>query len=1341
MHSSGIRIGARIDALLIAAVAAMCGPGIDCACGAERGSPPVAAYNVQEFGAAHLTTDVAQLPDGRIVAANMIGLLSFDGVRWRVHRHPQEKGGMEHLSIAPDLRIFTSFNGDVGYFRRDAAGSLQWHSLAHLIPLSARTLDAVNAVHYDAVRRGLWVGTATHVFFFSDDASEAQVIGPLDQVLNTLFAGADFLVQQENPVRVSRIDAEHRFALRLVPLDSAEQDIGKLMQATRELEAPTIAAVDGRLLRYRAQRLHLLNDSLRPMFSPIGARAILSLRDGRLMMGSLTHGILILDHDGNLLDRFDTRDGVSDTRRVHGLFEDADGDVWVAQDSGILQIGVGRSVTQFDESHGMTQTAALARWQGQLYAATTTGLMRLVPQSGPGSSHFERVVPELAQLRALEALSDQTLLASSGDLFAIRSDTGQRLIAEKIVDLAGTEAMVRSRFQARRVWLAHAGGILRIDEGARGEITTAAVPDLSSAFYKIAEQDAQTLWIADRVDGVLSVDVEGRRPPKAYGEAQGLPAGQVRIYPGAHRPWFATMRGLRVYDPKSDRFVTPPGLPPELMKDRLFAVLEDADGSLWVRGGEIENDVFWREAGGWRADHGWLHALKPNPTIFGFYRDGDAMWALRANGVMRFDLSSYRGMPATVAPILTAVVDTRSKANLEMDALSALGADRRDLRFEFALPALNRAEANQYRSRLKGFDSDWSDWALLEGSSRVYTNLPDGRFQFEMQARDSALRVSQSSSRTIVVAPPWWRSAVARLAYIGLLALGLWLAARWGAKRRQQQMMVRQLQLQDIVAQRTEELQKSNLQLAEQAIRLTEADRLKTRFFVNVGHEFRTPLTLVLGPIDDLLHDARERMSEHAREKLQMANRNARRILDLVVELLDVNRFEQGQMRLAPVAVDLSILAQRVLQEHAALLQQHGHHARCIVPDAGNWMASVDPPHFERVLSNLISNAAKYMARDGQIELHLHDCGDQIEIALSDQGRGIAADALPHVFDRFYQVEGADSASGYGIGLSLVHEIIQAHGGSIEVESTPGVGSTFRIRVPALPAMPASAAAAAADGGEASPAQASPHEDGAAVPAPPTVERSRPLILVVDDHDDLRARACALLQDRFDVIDAGDGPSAWGLVRDRLPDLLVSDVMMPGFDGVELCRRIRGNAETAAIAVLLLTAKAGSEHAAAGLNAGADDYLAKPFDASELLARIDAMLARAHRLRLRLARTAQQLPVAALAESAEERWRQRLDQAIARHLGDSDFNVEQLAEQMFVDRSQLFRKCKELFALSPSEYLRDTRLARAHELLLAHIGTVSEVAYAVGFDSLSSFTRAFRARYGKAPSHVAKRQA
>jgi signal transduction histidine kinase/DNA-binding response OmpR family regulator len=1305
----------------------------------ERGSPHVESYDAQTLEGAHISTQVGQMPDGRLVVANMRGLLRFDGVRWELAKHPRGLGGMEHLSLGPDARLHTSFNGDIGYFQDDAFGVLEWHSLLERVPLGNRSFDRVEDVSYDWKRHATWIKTSDQVVFIPDADGEATVISAGPNIRFGGLVGDEYWIQHSPASVTSRINPDAGFALEEIPGNELARDYLLIRSAPGDGDIK-LATTEGRLLSYRDGRLSVWTDVLHSADNSPNLRGLVHLRDGRYVVGSFAFPATVLDARGNIVDRYDEADGIPGDRRTHFLFEDREGDLWLAQDRTITKISIAKAVTVFDESRGLPSASGATRWKGQLYASSFSGLFRLEAEDGPGAGRFERVLPDLSNVRMIAALDENTLLVDGAGLRAgtrhqglqaITMNAAGNLVPTPVDSSMPVEVLEASRFVPGRVWIGHGKGVQWIERDAGGHLLVSSVPLLTSSTYKIGELDDHTIWVADRVDGVTRVDIHGAVPPRRYGPAEGLPEGQVRIYPGAHQPWFTTMLGLRIYDAASDRFVIPAGLPESLHRERLFSVLEDQDENLWVRGGEILNDLFWRTSDGWRSDGSLLYVVPPNPTIFGFLREGNIAWAIRATGLLRYDLAAHKPLGAPPLPVLTRVQDLRAKASVALDGLASLGTRIRDVRFEFALPVLNRPDATSYRSRLAGFDGEWSDWGTLDETKRVFTNLPDGDYRFEVEAQDAYLRIAAMPDIAVGIEPPWWRTAFARISYVLAGLLALWLASRWGARRRRHHYLERQRELEAVVEERTGELRLSNLQLAEQAERLAEVDRLKTRFFINVGHEFRTPLTLVLGPIDDLLRDVRERFSVRAREQLEMAHRNARRVLDLIVELLDVNRFEHGQMRLSLAAFDLTVIARRSLEDHRPVFDRFGHRGTLVIDGDGPWLADVDPVQIERCIGNLLGNAAKYMARGGEITLRLKRQGEAIEIAVSDQGVGISDAALPHVYDRFFQAEGSDSASGYGIGLALVREIIEAHSGNADVESILGVGSKFTLRLPAHDPAVSNA-----------PAHIVPAPEALDIPgenddALIRVDPGRPLILIVDDHDDLRARARGLLQDRFEVIEAADGPSAWNLARDRLPDLIVCDVMMPGFDGIELTQRLRSDADTAAIALLLLTAKAGTEHAVAGLASGADDYLSKPFDASELLARIDALLARAHRLRLRLMRESSRPPVV---ESAtlppEQRWLQRLDAIVAEYLDRSEFGVEELAREMHADRSQLFRKCKELLHLSPSEYLRDQRLQRGHTLLEERAGNVSEVAYAVGYDSLSSFTRAFKARYGRAPSQV-----
>ena len=1296
----------------------------------ERGALPVEVFDVQSMEGASVSTDIAEQADGRLLVANMRGLFRFDGSRWALHLHPEAKGGMEHLAVGEDGRIHSSFNGDIGWWRDDASGTLQWHSELARLPAECRDVAAETlGLHLMPARGGVVYAAATRIALVPDDPQAPVLCRPMQQLVETFVADGDLLAVYGAPLTLSRLDAG--FAPMPVPGSELLDGIG-LSDVVDAADGTLLLNNNGQVLRYRAGAIESWSNALQQDLGRDATRPFLAielLADGRVAVAGMLDGVFVLDADGSLLDHFGERSGVPARRKTNGLYADRNGDLWLAQERTLARIGAVSALTVFDERHGLPSAAQLARWQGALWVASRSGLFRM--RETTTGAEFHAPLPDLLNLYGVAALGDEVLLLANGGLHTVRSNGAGW--DRKPLPLAWNQIglLEASRFIPGRVYAGYAQGLLQVDLRADGRIDVVEVGALKTPVMRIAELDADTLWVADRVDGVLRVELADPANPRRYGDAQGLPAGTVRIYAGPRQPWFTTMLGLRVYDPASDRFVVPAGLPAELQQDRLFSAYEDQEGHLWVRGGAILNDVFWREGDGWRIDRDLLHGVDPFPTIFGFHREDNIVWAIRANGLLRIDLAAHRPTPPPPAPLLTRVFDTRARSALALDGLSRLTPEVRDLRIDFALPVLRRGGATVYRSHLAGFE-DWSDWTPSGQQARIYTNLPDGDFRFEVEARDALQREVRMPAVPLRIPPPWFRSGPAQAAYAGGLLAALWLAMRLGGRRRQRQMQTRQMELEAIVAARTSELKASNRQLAEQALRLAEVDRLKTRFFVNVGHEFRTPLTLVLGPLDDLLRDTRGRLAEGVRTHLQLAQRNARRVLDLIVELLDVNRMEQGQLPLRIGVHDLAELLRRVAEESAPLLERYGQSLRTEIAVAGA-PARIDPTQIERGVINLLTNAAKYSPRGTEIELSLARDGAQWTLAVRDHGRGIAPEALTHVFDRFFQAEGSDQASGYGIGLSLVREIALGHGGAVEAASELGVGSCFTLRLPAeaeatlpqheIPTEPPAALA-----------QSAPESDNAGAP------RSRERVLIVDDHADLRARVRELLGQRFEVLEAGDGEQAWRSARDELPDLIVSDVMMPGCDGVELTRRLRAHADTNAIGVLLLTAKVGSEHAIAGLHAGANDYLAKPFDSSELLARCEAIVAHARRLQHRLAAAAQKLPPAPV-DDQESRWRQRLDAHIAANLHEPAFGVEELSKCMHADRTHLFRRCKEVLGMSPSDYLRETRLAHGHQLLELGSGNVSEVAYASGFDSLSSFTRAFKARFGVAPSQVRARAA
>ena len=412
---------------------------------------------------------------------------------------------------------------------------------------------------------------------------------------------------------------------------------------------------------------------------------------------------------------------------------------------------------------------------------------------------------------------------------------------------------------------------------------------------------------------------------------------------------------------------------------------------------------------------------------------------------------------------------------------------------------------------------------------------------------------------------------------------------------------------------------------------LAEIDRAKTAFFSNVSHEFRTPLTLMLGPLDDLLARSPTHLSPTAKEQLDLVSRNAARLLRLVNTLLDFSRLEAGRVQAVYLATDLALFTSELASVFRSATDKAGLRLVVDCPDLGE-PVYVDRDMWEKVVLNLISNAFKFTF-EGEIAVSIHRVGNMAELRVRDTGVGIPVEAIPRLFERFNRVPNTPSRTheGSGIGLALVHELVKLHGGSVRAESVVGQGSTFFVGVPfgqdhlasgqmggsrslsstAVGAKPfvEEALRWLPDSVAGSKETFSVHDELLPVPCPPASQAElRPRILVADDNSDMRQYLARLLSEQYEVETVANGRSALQFAHENPPDLIVSDVMMPGLDGFELLKALRAEEQTRTIPVLLLSARAGEESRVEGIQAGADDYLIKPFSARELLARISGRL-------------------------------------------------------------------------------------------------------------------------------------
>ncbi|MCC7505892.1 MAG: response regulator [Saprospiraceae bacterium] len=784
--------------------------------------------------------------------------------------------------------------------------------------------------------------------------------------------------------------------------------------------------------------------------------------------------------------------------------------------------------------------------------------------------------------------------------------------------------------------------------------------------------------------------------------------------------WVGTKGGgLDRLDISSGRFThltTEEGLP----NDVVYGVLPDKLGQLWCstnRGVvrlQIQN-VIWPDAGQpgrqvqqiptivYTAAEG-LQSTEFN-TQAHFKAPGGALLFGGVNGINRFFPEKIEAGSRAPSVVLVGLSINHDELvpgarnypfdrPLEYLSRIDLAYDQNNISFEFAALDFSDPSKNQYRYQLQGIEHNWID----AGSKHFahYSHLPPGEYVFRVIGSNGHnIWNERPVELRVVIHPPWWRSYPAYLCYTLFLLWVLWKIYRFQINRVQLRAQLKFEQLE------TE--------------RIRAVEEMKSNFFANITHEFRTPLTLIRGPVQQILNHPEDPARE---EKLRMVERNSSHLLDLVNHLLDLAKLESKSMTLDERLGDLANGVEALALNFKHLAEQKGILLECQA-DANIPAFLYDPTKVDTILNNLLSNALKFTPGGGKVRISVVPADNNgVRVEVSDTGIGIAPEAQKHIFDRFYQAPGnPPQAAGSGIGLALCQELSILMGGTLSVKSTPDKGSTFTLWLPVR------------RGGE----------KQAVVAAPLAAADSElPQALVIEDNADLREFIRHSIGRQWQVTEARNGDEGIALALDRIPDLVITDLMMPGKDGYTVVRTLKHNELTAHIPVILLTAKSATEARIEGLRAGADDYLTKPFNAEELLIRMENLVAIRQQLIRRFGQSAVDIPAAdteALAGPDRE-FMQRFSDVLEQHLENETLGVEEFAGKMYVSRVQLHRKMKALTGKPASDFIRDYRLERAMQMLQQRQGSVGEIATRVGFVNEKYFSTVFKEKFGVSPSQV-----
>jgi signal transduction histidine kinase/DNA-binding response OmpR family regulator len=627
---------------------------------------------------------------------------------------------------------------------------------------------------------------------------------------------------------------------------------------------------------------------------------------------------------------------------------------------------------------------------------------------------------------------------------------------------------------------------------------------------------------------------------------------------------------------------------------------------------------------------------------------------------------------------------------------------------------------NQYAYIMEGFDKDWNYVGKQRTAS--YTNLNPGTYTFKVKATNNdGVWNEKPAEIQVVVLPPWYRTWWAFFLYAMMLVAALVFLRR-------------------VIEMR--ERFKSDLRLKEkEKEQIRELDKLKTNFFTNISHEFRTPLTLIISPLERFFAENPD-LPEKQKSQFKLIHRNAKQLLKLINQLLDLSKLEAGKFTPEISQSDIVEFLEKITFSFKNLAEQKQIDLT-FVTEPKQLMAFYDADILEKVVTNLLSNAFKYTPEKGKIEVSLEPTYqldgqlDKVQILVKDTGSGISPQHISNIFNRFYQIQESTQPQivGTGVGLALCKELILLHRGDISVASIPQEGSTFKVILPA-----------SASSFERSWIKETTKEIGIetltvlkkTVPKndKSSINSEKPIVLIAEDNEELREYIKEVLSDNFEVLEADNGKLAWEKALNYIPDLIISDWMMPELTGVEFCGLVKENVKTSHIPVIILTSKSNNESKIVGWEVGADDYITKPFNANLLEVRVKNLLEIRRKLRERFTQEVEIQPKEITLNTADEHFLERAIRTVEENIDNPAFDIQQLESELKMSNMQLYRKLKSLTNLSGNEFIRNIRLKRAVQLLETESYTVSEIAYKVGFNDPSYFTRIFKKEYGKSPSEM-----
>jgi signal transduction histidine kinase/DNA-binding response OmpR family regulator len=1311
----------------------------------EVGLPITQIFGMKEHGGSDQNWYLTQTENGLIYSGTGTGIIEWDGEKWHLYNTPNNSR-VRSISHWRDGHIYVGTIDNLGVYQPNELGILQFTSLVEDWTVEQRQFGEVWSTA--ANKDGVMFVTNEALYFW--DGKQVHIVKGAPGGKHRVFAlDNGFVFKTVNDESLYKINVDTSSATPIFNIENTGLVLPKKafirsVFYNNNNKLIVVTSSDGifeKLTNTLEKRVDgQLFGSNNQLYNGIQAR------DGYYYLVSIKGGLFILDSSLQLVAQYLEQHNLG-ANKLYSVLEDQQGSIWLSGIPNVTKMIPPHRVSAFKPGTQSTIIDRLVPIDGKL-VATGDGIFQIKPgESGYAPAAFEPLIASNEiYFDALE-YKNHFIYGGSGGLFTRSIDTPNQLF-KNVLQTGWARSLKVDPVTGTLVVSTYEG--LFLVKYLDGQWTSNKVANTEDELEFVAIEDNGVIWAGTTSQELYRIEnaqfADRQTQVNKFIDTDGLGPGNVMPFKLSSGVVIATSNGLMDY--RQDR--TPAlqfmsGFPAifRTPKEDVFRIFEDGKGRIWFRIGQqsgyVEKDI----NGVW-IEHSKLFAPFASAGLKDFAStSNDIIWFAQNSGeVYRANVDFAEQMPAKGKLNIRYITNIDSKTVIDGGQLLAARSIKLDqtnnsIRIEFALSNNSILKPTLYRQRLLGSGhNEWSEWATEH--HKDYTLLSGGDYQFQVEAQDDWQRIYKSEL-IFYVKPAWYLSQLAwgfyALVLISLLTLTGWLTQRW----RTSKLKIQNLILEATVTERTREINSKVAELEQQQI-------LKERFFANVSHEFRTPLTLTIAPLQDLLREHPE-LQQPVSFPVETALRNANKMLELVGHILDINRLDAGQFPLRIAEYDIAELINLVAPRFNSWATQH-QQTITIRNSQDPALLYFDRDQLDKCISNLLSNAIKYSGSQAQIVISIVKQSSRLGIEVKDNGAGVELELQNKLFERFYQGKLSENISqpGTGIGLALIRELMELHHGQVDLVSQPGQGCCFTLwlkrghehfddsqlrenitlpsvnEMPILPnlQLPASVAkeALTIDG-------ISQNEDDITT------------VLVVDDNIELRQFISLKLSGYYRILQASDGAEGLAKTLSMLPDLVISDVMMPKMNGLEMLAEIRNNKLTSTTPIIMLSAKSGKRETVVGLQTGADDYMSKPFDTSELIARIDGLIRNRKMIREEIqAELALSLTTESITDNSEPSFADKMRHEVIQNLTNPDFNIDVLAKALALSRRSLSRKCQQACQQSAGQFITEVRMQIALKLLNENRLTISEIAYGTGFESLSYFSRTFKKFYGRSPTFI-----